>query len=279
MLTDERDVGQFLDETSDYVSDVTGRDFDAHTALVGRLDICHNFNVGEWNIVPHIYAVASLSLPRMNRMQVNDTTVFFQNKSKKHSKKHRLTEKLMLYGKLRQMKEDGNATLEELKAANGVLRLEHRFDGDGVRRLSRDYDRNRHADCLLVSEIARDVLRNDLERTNLNKPKVAADDRIDTLLKALPKKRDTGVAVQRLAGFLSLLDHYGEDFWHIPELGYSRSTYYEYARQCREADVWRRNEHPAKLQPLRLVWDADAQKRANLPLSNTVSSSPAYRTS
>src|SRR5690349_11192905 len=61
-MVDEWDVEQFLNETSAYVSSATGRDFNAHTALVGRVDICHNLKAVEWNIVPHIYAVASVSI-------------------------------------------------------------------------------------------------------------------------------------------------------------------------------------------------------------------------
>lgn len=269
-MVDERDVEKFLNETSAYVSSVTGRDFDAHTALVGRVDICHNLKAVEWNIVPHIYAVASVSISRMNRTLINDATVYFQNESKRD----RLTERLMVYDKRRQMMEEGRTTPEELKAAHGVLRLEHRFNGDSVRRLAKRYKVSRRADDLLKTEIARDVLKMDMERTNLDKPKADYDDRPDILLKAY----GGGSKLRSLMGFLSLLDRYGEDFWQIDELRYGRTTYFANAGLCRNVGVWRRNEHPAKLPALRLAWDSDARARGNNPLSNTVSLSPAGRT-
>lgn len=262
----EADIEQAWELVSDYTSAVSDRDFDARTAQVCRMDVCHNFYVGETNIVPYVSSVDSVSIPRMNRHPYNDTTAQFESKSRH--------EKLMAYGKYRQMRKERIGTPDDQKKALGVLRLEHRFDGDAVKRLAKKHRLMRRADSLIVASVAHSVLERDMEVLNLNKAKAGYDDRIDALVKAY----DNGRIVQRLAGFLYLLDRYGENFYQIPELNCSRSTYHDNARLCRNAGVWRRNEHPAKLPALRLAWDADARARLNPPMSNTVGSSPAFRT-
>jgi hypothetical protein len=265
-LIDEAGIEQAWSLITDYVTVVSGRDFKARTALVGRLDVCHNFHVNETNIVPYVSAVSSVSIPRMNRHPFNDSTAQFETKSR--------LEKLQLYGKYREMSEKKLGTPDDKKKALGVLRLEHRFDNDAVKRLAKKHGLERRAESLITADVARSVLEKDMELMNLDKAKAAYDDRIDVLLKAY----GSGRTVQRLAGFLSLLDRYGENFYQIPELNYERSTYYNNARLCREASVWRRIEHPAKLPALRLAWDADRETRVNAPKSNTVSSSPIIRT-
>lgn len=245
------DVRKGLEYISEYTSNmtrhITHREFDANTARVVRVDYCFNFNVGEENIVPYISAVANRNVSRMDRELINDTSVYFKNKGKHKNRE------ILLYGKLAELlacKKTG----DELEAAKGMLRLESRFlRADSVNRLAKQMGFERpSSDLLLTQEIADAVLVKDLERLGLDKSTVPLDDRIATLLRAYPREGRG----QRLAGFVALLDRYGEGFWKIPDTHTSKGSYYRDARSCKDVNVWRCALNTEALPPLRLNWDA-----------------------
>jgi hypothetical protein len=242
-----------FDSISEYVSKSSDRDFDSRTSLVGRLDICHNFQVGEPNVNSYISGVSGGSIPRMIRNAISDSTVRFQGKQSK----------VMVYGKFSEvshLQKQGKATPEEVAAARGVLRLEASyFKTPAIKRLTERYGFAERIACNLLSgELAKGELEKSMSKLSLDKPIVTQDARIEALIRS----SHTGTRLEHLMGFLSLLDRFGEDFYLLPELNYKRATYYKRLKACRDAGVLRSGLSHKALPALELVWDADVKERA-----------------
>jgi hypothetical protein len=252
MISDD-DMPSAFDSISDYVSELSGRDFDSRTALVGRLDICYNFQVGEPNVNSYISGVSGGSIPRMRRNAINDSTVRFEGKQSK----------VMVYGKFLEvshLQKQGKATPEEVTASCGVLRLETSyFKTPAIKRLAERYGFAERIACNLLSgEVAKGELEKSMCKLNLDKPIVTQDARLE----ALVRSGHTGTRIENLMGFLSLLDRFGEDFYLLPELNYKRATYYKRAKACRDAGVLRSGLSHKALPALKLVWNAEREERA-----------------
>lgn len=262
-LTDA-DIERGLNEISRFVSTTAGVPFNAHSALVGRVDYCHNFAVGEGNKIPYLSAAAHASIPRMKRHQI-DTNLAFMHGS----------QKILLYGKhdeVAHRANSGRATDDELRESVGLLRLEiSHFNSDACRRLADRYSLpNRYADLLLYSGIAHQEVERGLTMLGLDKVTETVDARIDILREVYGDTHQ----MRRLVAFLGFLDRYGEGFWRHGFGGYGRSTYFQYCRDLKKAGVWLKADR--QLPPLRLVRNVQRQlSRAVQPMSNTISRSPA----
>ncbi len=253
VMVGDADLPLAFDFISNYVSEASGTDFDSRSALLGRLDVCHNFQVGQLNVSSYISGVRSASISRKNRNAINDSTVTFQGKQSK----------VMVYGKFAEVShlhKQGRATPEEVSSARGVLRLEASyFKTPAVRRLAEQYGFSDRTACnLLSSEVASGELEKAMSKLNLDRPIVANDDRLDSLA----RHGYTGTRVEYLTGFLGLLDRFGEDFYQLPELDYKRATYYKRAKACRDAGVWSRSASQKALPALQLVPNMGCVKRA-----------------
>jgi len=247
------------------VSTTAGVPFDAHSALVGRVDYCHNFAVGEGNKIPYLSAAAHASIPRMTRHQIGDTSLAFKHGS----------QIMRLYGKHDEVAyraNSGRATDDELRESVGLLRLEiSHFNSDACRRLSDRYSLpDRYADLLLHSTIAHQEIERGLTMLGLDKITETVDARIDILREIYGDTHQ----MRRLVAFLGFLDRYGEGFWRHGFGGYGRSTYFQYCRDLKKAGVWLKSDR--QLPPLRLVRNGQKQfSKAVQPMSNTISHSPA----
>ncbi|MBA2732387.1 MAG: hypothetical protein H0U54_05800 [Acidobacteria bacterium] len=266
-LVSDVDAQRGLSDISRFVSETAGVPFDAPLALVGRVDYCWAFLIGESNIVPYIAATAHATASRMLRHQVGSTTVSFGNKSRR----------IMVYGKHEEVLSRarvGTVADADLHASLGQLRLEVSHRNDGCRRLAKRYKLPaRQARYLLTSDIALNELDLALEVLGLNKITESKDARIDVLRE---RYGDT-THCRCLIAFLSYLDRYGEDFWKHG-IGYKRSTYYGYASELKTAGVWLRADKV--LPSLHLVSTAPAYRAATgqssiiQPMSNTIRASP-----
>jgi hypothetical protein len=167
----------------------------------------------------------------------------------------------------------GRASDDELRASVGLLRLEvSHFTSDACRRLSDRYClADRYADLQLNSSIAKMEIERELSMLGLDEVTETVDVRLDVLREVYGDTPHT----RRLAAFLGFLDRYGEGFWEHGIGGYGRSTYFQYRRDLKKANVWLRLER--RLPPLRLVANNQQQPtRAVQSMSNTVSRSPAW---
>jgi hypothetical protein len=252
VMISDSDLPAAFDFISAHVSECSGREFDSRTALVGRLDVCYNFQVGESNVNSYISGVSGGSIPRMIRNAINATTVCFQGKQSK-------VQVYAKYSEVSGKRKKGEATPEEVTSALGVLRLETSyFVTPSVKRLAERYGfADRIASDLLSSDLAEAELEQSMSKLGLDRPIVMQDGR----LKALIESRHTGTVLEGLTGFLGLLDRYDEDFYQLPELNYKKSTYYKRAKACRDAGVWKPAPSQMALPALKLVWNADLDKR------------------
>jgi hypothetical protein len=172
----DADISSGLQGIGGFIQDVTGKPFNAHRALVGRVDYCHNFPVGEANKVSYLSAAVRASISRLTRHHIGDTSLLFQNKS----------QKLRLYSKhdeVASRANRGRATDDELRASVGLLRLEvSHFTSDACRRLSGRYSLpDRYAELLLNNSIARMEIERGLSMLGLDEVTETVDARLDVL--------------------------------------------------------------------------------------------------
>jgi hypothetical protein len=253
VMVNAADVPRALHSVSQFVSEVCGFEFDAHHALVGRADYCHNFATGEANVAAYIDVGAMATVPRMDRFKINNTTVSFVTKSKV----------IKLYGKYAEVSEAvraGKATDGELRAAEGKTRLEVTYRRrDALMRLAARHGfEDRRAHQLLTADVAEGELGHALGLLGLDKPTRQQDTRMDVLRE---KYGDTK-RWHALVAFVALLDRYGEATWrkdsggrYASWYGYSRSTYMANVQLLKSAGAWARADR--QLPPLSLVQPAE----------------------
>lgn len=222
----ETDILPALDQLSVYVQEAVGVAFNAATALVGRVDYCYDFQVGEANLLRYLAAVKQASLPRLNIHTVGNS-VSFGNKSRM----------VVLYDKEAEVtsRRQGRQMPESVEEARGVLRLEVRYlRSKACKGLQEKYHLSAQTShSLLSSDVARQEIASTLSALGLNKELPAYDRRIDRLREHYGDTR----LVRSLVGFLSLFDTYGEDLWRRQIAGYSRSLFYDHRQQAKAANA------------------------------------------
>lgn len=242
------DVTRVLNGITDFASGVAGVDFDAMTANVGRVDISHNFQVGEAETYAYLSALRGASMPRMVRRVIDDGTVDFTNGS----------QKVCVYAKHAEtahLAKQGKATDEDVRRAVGVLRVEHRYLNSGAcKRLAERLELpDRRADTLLRSFVTETVMDDTMKDLGLDKAIESGDSR----LALLRERYGFGTAYQRLAGFLALCDEHGAD--NLVRLGVvSERTFYRQRREAEAAGAWLVSPVKRTLPPLRLVRNTQA---------------------
>ena len=127
------------------------------------------------------------------------------------------------------------------------MRVEVRHKiAEACQRLSEKYGfPRRTAMDLFTGTIAYQELSDALSDLGLDREILKYDSRID----ALRDYYGDTATFRRLAGFITLLEHYGENFWRGEYGGYSRTTYYEHM-MVKRAGAWLCSD--VALEPLRL---------------------------
>ncbi len=258
VMVSDADMTRAFDSVSRFVTQICGFEFDAHHALVGRADYCHNFATGEANVAAYIDVGAMATLPRADRFKINSTTVLFVTKGKV----------IKLYGKHAEVSAqrcEGKATGAELRAAEGKTRLEVTYRRrDALMRLAARHGlEDRRAHQLLTADVAEGELGHALGLLGLDKPTRQQDTRMDVLRE---KYGDTK-RWHALVAFVALLDRYGEATWRKDKggryaswYGYSRSTYMANVRLLKSAGAWVRADR--QLPPLSLVLPVEHSAQA-----------------
>ncbi len=220
VMLNETDAARGIAGVSRFITEVSGFEFNAAAAPLAKVAYCHNFMVGEANVRPYVDAAATAVISRMLRAKYNDTTTTFSNAG--------LT--ISAYGKHAEVVHQarkGKATDEEMRAAEGVLRLEvtPRSSKSVLRLAKRRGIAGGRAADLLTRKVARAELSRALVQLGMDKPIPAADARLNLLLAS------TGGGAQyfTLSGFLMNLDRYGAGCWRDPQLRLSKATYYRHA--------------------------------------------------
>lgn len=241
------DIECALDAIEDYIRKRVGFEFDARTAKVRRLDANADFLVGENQVIPFINSI-SCNDSRLTRGTFGSTTKQYSNVGRT----------LIAYGKKNQIEakyKKGKATIEDVKAAEGLLRVESRLNNiEAVKRFAESYVMPNEAYHLLTIGLASRLMENALKLLNLDTSKLTEDGLYETL------KRDFGQKTPEIIGIMKLREEYGEDFWKW--LGWSPSTYYRKMKTLKAAKLWDISPYrdlPALLIPSPIITTPDSQ--------------------
>lgn len=226
-LLTETQIWDALEQLSKFVFDLTGEPFSTSDMLVTRVDFTKDFSVGESKIAPIIRRLSTAWISRTLRTTVEDTTIYFNSKARTLSKR------IAVYGKYREVlsREHSEADLEK---ALGVLRLEISYRRTpAVKTLVTKQDLTiRTAERIFKQDVADRVFREYIELLNLEQ----VIDHGTSILEKL-EKYYSPVQAMRLLGFLQYLMEYGQDFYRLPFLQFSRTTYWRALKDCKRAGV------------------------------------------
>jgi hypothetical protein len=247
MLT-EADIPRALDKITVCASDVVGVEFEAWTANVGRLDVPHNWRVGETETHYYLTALRNNAVyPRLTTKRIiKDTTVDWSNSS----------EKVIAYSKhveTADLAKQGRATDADVRESVGILRVEHRFlNSSACRRLAKDWMKlpDRRAEHLLSASVAETVMQETIDKLGLSNPVESSDSRIELLREYY----GLGSTFFRLRGFVETCDDLGEA---LVKQRLGDETFRRNRKAVQAAKAWVTNPSRRTLPPLRLV-------RANL---------------
>jgi|GEM_PF-2919396 len=174
------DIESGLDAIEDFIRTRVGVEFNARTAKVSRFDANADFLVGEHQIIHFI-----------NSISCNDSRLIkgtFGNTTKQYSNTGRT---ITAYGKKSQMEDEykkGRATLEDIEAAEGLLRIEARLKtSQAVRRFAESYSMPNEAYYLLTRGLAFALVGNALKLINLDTSKPNKDGLYEQLKREFPK--------------------------------------------------------------------------------------------
>jgi len=238
-LSEENDIKIGLKRLSDFVSKRASLDFEATTAQVSRVDFAKDFQIGEGNMKQSISKLSNLKVARYTRLTINDKSVYFETRGRQKNKEARRKEKnrvLRTYSKFAEVI-NRNGRPEEIKIAIGILRIESSFMTlKSVTYLKKKLKLpSREAKVILKSEIADLVLDEAVNRLQLSTI-LSTNNRGINKFEILNSFYGTSKA-QRLLGYLSLHELYGENYYQLPFIETSRSTYYSDLAACRNAGV------------------------------------------
>lgn len=216
------DLDAALTAIEDLVRSRVGVEFDVRAAVVKRLDANADFAVGEAGIAAYVSALSCSG--RLKRAMFGDTTACFYNSSRK----------LMVYGKRAETLErcrSGKASLSDVQAASGLLRLESSLKRpEAVRRLAMKLGVEPNAGSLVTLGTARFLVSEALSELRMDEPRVSAAERDALLVKRF------GPEAASLAGVLDWRARNGTNFWK--GLGWSAAKYYRVQKRLRDAGLW-----------------------------------------
>lgn len=264
LISDEADIFLALDSISAFASEATGLEFDARQANVCRLDVCHNWQIGEEDVYAYLRALRNATYPRMKRNIYEVGTVNFTNWAGTRNSK-RMTQRVTVYSKhsdILDLAHEGKATEAELHASVGVLRLEHRFSkSTSCKRLAARLGLlDRRAHSMLREHVFDRVLGETMKELGLDKPIESGDSRLALV------REYYGIhspQYKRLALFIILGDEHGFENL-VPLKILSRSRFYEHKRELEKAGAWLVSPLRRTLPPLRLVRETRGARRASV---------------
>jgi hypothetical protein len=230
------DIECALDAIEDFIRTRLGMDFDAPTAKVSRFDVNGDFRVGEERIKLYLN---SLSRPNSRLVQstFGDSTNYFYNGSRAFA----------VYGKREEMEnqyKNGKATLDDVAAADGLLRVETRLKNtESIKRFAKGQSIQTFAKDLFTKAVASTFMSEALQQLDLDQEKISVDAREHVLIQAFKKDAAEMLGILQYRGLL------GEDFWK--QLGWNQQMYYRKKKELVSANLW--NVSPAERLPALVV--------------------------
>jgi len=227
-----------LAEISQYVSDAAQVVFDCLQANVTRVHYCQDWRLSSDWVANYLWALRDLSLPRMKRTLIDNSTIQLSNAA----------QTICFYNKLEERLARKSVSPPELEAANGILRFETRFnDNRACQRHARRLGlANRKVENLLNDLVAKQTLSFTLKRLGLDKPIRTGSERMEALKNYCGEDR---AKLFRLTGFLVWADKYGPE--NLVRLGLC--SYSDFRRKLKElqaSGVFHVSDEPRSLAPL-----------------------------
>lgn len=224
-LPDEEELSTGLELISEYTSETTGLEFNSFEANVSIAHFANDVQLGEPGVYAAVNRLSRLKLNGLLKHAVDDTTIYFNNKSRE----------VRIYPKLQEVYSKAKVQ-EAIDHARGNLRFEYcLLNKYGVDSHAKKFGlRDSMAKSILTSEVSDRVFR-DLF-TEMDFPSLLTDERSN--LQKL-KGHFRGRKAMTLDGFLNTVDQYGELFYKDTQHGFKKGAYYRAVRDCRKAGVWR----------------------------------------
>lgn len=230
-LPNQDEIENGLRKIARYAEDKSGLRFNIPTATVSSIHFAYDVHLSESEVLPMIYKLSDRTMRYTDKLFYNDSTLYFQTKRK--------TRLVRIYPKLQEILKDRKATVEAIKAATGVLRLEHCLLDSGI--INSFVKRNNLPDKTVSSLLNEAVSMMAISEIfdELNFFEMLADDRsnLEILREHFPMRKAIN-----LNGFLEAIRIYGENFYKNDSLGFTKDCYYSDARNCRKAKVWKQRK-------------------------------------
>lgn len=230
-LPNQSEVNNGLQMIGEYVEEKSGLPFDLMTATVSLIHFSYDVHLSQSEVLPMIYRLSDRTMRYTDKLFYNDSTLYFQTKNK--------TRIIRIYPKFQEVLSHRKATVEAIKAATGILRLEHCLLNSGI--INSFVKRNDLPDKTVSSLLNEDVSIKAISEilNELNFFELLSDDKsnLEILLEHFPMRKAVN-----LNGFLDAVNQFGENFYKNESLGFSKDCYYSDARNCRKAKVWKRRK-------------------------------------
>jgi hypothetical protein len=249
----DKDIDSGLDAIEDTIRMVTGVEFDARTAKVGRFDVNADFPVGAERI--KLYEEA-LSRPHASLTPgtFGDSSKYFFNGSRTFA----------IYDKQKEVEtrfKKGKASREEVIAAQGLLRIEGRLKTpQAVSGFAKKLSCSNIACELITTDVALAFSSDLITQLSLDKPKFSGEARTSMLIEEFGKN------APEMIGILMLKEWRGEEFWK--ELGWTETMYYRKKRVLVAANLWNTSPYEA-LPALVILPDDDNNPTSLSPVTPT----------
>jgi Phage replication protein CRI len=203
--------------------------FDPFSAIVSRVDFTKDIQLSKSEIVQIIKRLSVQNLSWAKKRLDEETTLYFKAKANNRQ--------ICIYDKFREVLSRKNAKPEEIKYAEGKLRIEFSlFKPSSINSLVKRLGLpDKTALSLLNEDVSNQVIYEVLESLNFEHLLVNKKPNFDILRETFSTRK-----AMNLCGFLEALNLRGETFYKDRSLGFSKDSYYADVRDCRKAKVWKK---------------------------------------
>lgn len=223
-LPNERDLEIFFDDLSAFIYFKVGIWFDVRLERTTLLDVTRDFELNsESKVMSVLKDLNYVEIPKYNRRPFNDTSVYWENKGtiknkifKVYSKQHDFIDK--------------GASIEEIKLAKGVLRLEvHHGDNRAVANLAKSLKLSKHrAGQIITRKTSEKVINEAMKLIGLDS---LLNNQSDSNLETLALNFDKSMPLI-LAGHLAFKAEFGAEYYKLPFINLTAATVKGYEREC-----------------------------------------------
>lgn len=247
LLPNQEEIKQGLIKLSEYVTEKSGLEFDAQTAIVWEAHFTKDFFVGDNSIRQVISKLSAMNIPRFDRGRYRETTLYFHSKGK--GKEENKPRTICIYDKHEERLNKSNSATH-IQESKGILRLEFRYKtANAVKRLVKGHSlSNREAQTIFTEKISSAVL-SPIERQILT----LLENTNELDLVVLLNKQFSQRRIPKLIQFLYYFDKYGANFYKIESLRFPMKAYSECRKDLREIGVYSLSDAPKPIIEVRDV--------------------------